>query len=269
MAYGRGLLQIPPEAVAELGPGDSIGTGLAALLAGAKSYHALDLVRYSNTARDLEIFEDLLELYRERSAIPDEKEFPHVGPRLESYQFPADIITDERLEVCLQGDRLNFLRDSIRRAGTADPGCIAYIVPWYEEENLDDSSFDLILSQAVFEHVDDLPFAYQKVYRWLKPGGIFSQEIDFTCHGTAREWNGHWRYSPLTWKLIRGKRSYLINRQPLSVHRELLTRTGFRIASEMPSRDPKGIRRRELASEFREITDEDLSTYSCFIQAVK
>jgi hypothetical protein len=77
-------------------------------------------------------------------------------------------------------------------------------------------------SQAVLEHVDELASTYQELYRWLKPGGFMSHEIDFRCHRTARKWNGHWAYSDSAWKLIRGVWPYLLSRQPHSTHIELL-----------------------------------------------
>ena len=60
------------QTVVELGPGDSLGTGLAAILCGADRYIALDAVRYANSVRSLQNLEALIALLRNRSPIPDQ-----------------------------------------------------------------------------------------------------------------------------------------------------------------------------------------------------
>jgi hypothetical protein len=49
--------------IGELGPGDSIGIGLAALLSGATGYVGLDIVPFSAKADLKSIFEELVQLY--------------------------------------------------------------------------------------------------------------------------------------------------------------------------------------------------------------
>src|SRR5688500_12129197 len=49
--------------VGELGPGDSIGTGLAALLSGADRYVGLDVVPFSAKADLGKIFSELAQMY--------------------------------------------------------------------------------------------------------------------------------------------------------------------------------------------------------------
>jgi hypothetical protein len=51
---------------------------------------------------------------------------------------------------------------------------------------------DLIVSQAVLEHVDDLENTYDAFAQWLRPGGRMSHEIDFHSRGLTMPWNGHW-----------------------------------------------------------------------------
>src|SRR5690349_3534046 len=51
-------------AVVELGPGVSIGIGLAALLCGAERYTGLDVENLIDRDRNLAIFDELVELYR-------------------------------------------------------------------------------------------------------------------------------------------------------------------------------------------------------------
>jgi SAM-dependent methyltransferase len=268
MAKQHGLLERPPKVVAELGPGDSLGIGLAALLSGVERYYGLDLVRFASDSRNLAIFEELVALFRARDDIPGETEFPDVGLNMDSYRFPSELITGEILQGSLDETRLQEIRAALQGGKTNNPH-IAYIVPWNDPGALPASSVDMVFAQAVLEHVDDLAATYQAVYRWLKPGGLFSQEIDFTDHGIAGVWNGHWSYSDWTWRLMRGNRSFFINREPLTTHLNLLVDHGFKIAFESRKKDSRGIKRQALAREFREISDEDLATYSCFIQAIK
>src|SRR5262249_45287584 len=56
LARHHGLARIP-HTIAELGPGDSLGVGLAALLSGVDRYYSFDVVRYSEAERNLQIFE--------------------------------------------------------------------------------------------------------------------------------------------------------------------------------------------------------------------
>jgi len=265
MAKSNGLNPYP-KIVAELGPGDSIGIGLAALISGCDKYFALDIVEYANTERNLKIFDELVTLFRNRTPIPGDNEFPRVKPTLNNYDFPADILDENRLQCALEESRIERIRDAILHPNNS---LIQYIVPWYEASIIETESVDMIYSQAVLEHIDDLRNAYKAMRLWLKPGGYISHQIDFKCHGTAEEWNGHWTYSDFVWKLIRGKRPYLINREPHSTHIAILEEEGFKIVCDIKYKSKSDLNRDKLASRFKSISDSDLTTSGAFIQAVK
>ena len=59
-----------PESVAEFGPGDSIGTGLCALLSGSKFLFLLDVVQYFKSEDNLKIFDVLVEKFRKNTPPP-------------------------------------------------------------------------------------------------------------------------------------------------------------------------------------------------------
>lgn len=267
MAYKNGL-STEPNVVAELGPGDSIGIGLAALLSGAAKYYALDIVEYASNKRNLEIFDELLHLFMKNEGIPDEAEFPEVKPYLDTYDFPHHILTDARLKATLKDERVKAIRNTIINVGKVDAQ-IAYFSPWFDTNVIKEETVDIVYSQAVMEHVDDLLYTYQRLYRWLKPNGFMSHQIDFRSHGTAKEWNGHWGYSDFMWKLVKGRRPYLLNRQPHSIHIEIMKNCGFEVVCDKQVKDFSGIQKSRLATSFMTMSDDDLATSGAFIQAVK
>jgi hypothetical protein len=254
--------------VAELGPGDSLGVGIAALLSGCERYFAFDVVPHAYAERNLKIFDELVTLFRRRAAIPANDEFPEVKPVLGTYEFPKQILTDERLNDALSEYRLDEIRKSIVDTDCED-SLIRYRVPWYDLNVIEHESVDMIYSQAVLEHVDDLTNTYRTMRAWLKADGYVSNQVDFRCHGTADEWNGHWMYSDLTWTLMRGRRPYLLNREPHSSHIRFLEEQNFSIVCDQTVKSVSRLPKDTLATRFRSMSDDDLTTSGAFIQAVK
>ena len=278
----RSGLASHPEVVAEFGPGDSIGTGLAALLSGSRVYLALDVVRYTDLTSNLSVFEELVQLFRSRSSIPSDLEFPDffpmqeevvqdLNPRLESYQFPEHIFPAGQLDRALDEERVRAIRQILLTGRTPlkSPVMIRYVAPWNEVGLLEDDSVDLIFTQAVMEHVDQLDHAYRVMNRWLKPGGVISHEIDFKCHGIATRWNGHWAYPDILWRLIRGRRAYFLNRQTCGDHLESIRNSGFNIISVTRQQRVHGIKRADLCRSLALTNDKDLNTSSALIIASK
>jgi len=266
-------MQSVPNRVAEFGPGGSIGLGLCAVLSGAKEYYALDVVEFADNARNLEVFDELVTLFREKTPIPDDREFPEVKPQLDNYAFPSQIFSDEFIKENLSDDRIESIRKVLTTGNdAADDIVIKYIVPW---ENYGGTYpvVDLIISQAVLEHVDNLKRLYNVSYDILTPCGFVSHDIDFRSHGETYDWNGHWAIPDKKWKKIRGTRPYMINREPLSTHLRLLEESGFQVTSKVPCLGSacgmSSIQKKNLTGEFKKLSDEDFGTATCHVIAQK
>jgi hypothetical protein len=258
----RSGLPTEPRSVAEIGPGDSLGTGVAALLTGAGSLHALDVVRYASAAHNEVVLDELVRLFRERAPIP---ELPGVFPQLQEHGFPHHILTEERMRQGLSPPRVEEIRKALR--GQPSTITFDYVVPWMER--VSDLALDLVISQAVLEHVADLESTYASLARHVRIGGGMSHVIDFRSHRLTSAWDGHLQYNRLLWRMVTGRRPYLLNRTPLSRHMELLRRSGFHtVATLRQTRIPE-VPRSALAPDFREWSDDDRSTAGVLIQAVR
>jgi SAM-dependent methyltransferase len=77
-----------------------------------------------------------------------------------------------------------------------------------EENDLGSEQYDVILAQSVFEHIEHWELAAERIYRALRPGGLFcfsstnkfsftSGEYDFPLYGWLPD---QWRYRLRMWR---------------------------------------------------------------------
>lgn len=269
-------LNINPQVIAELGPGDSIGVGLLGLLSGAQKYYALDNINYTDLEENINILDDLSEMLKKLEIIPNEKEFPDLSPAISNYEFSKDFIKEFNILNNIDKKK-NELFSIISNKKKSQNGfsSVRYFAPWDNHDLIKKESVDLIFSQAVLEHVENLDFTYEAMALWIKKGGVMSHQIDFQSHLTASEWNGHWGYSRLEWKILNANQEYSINREPLSTHLRLIKKYGFKIVNIYPSTEyhqnyyTNSISKSNLDKEFKNLTDDDLQTVKCHVIAQK
>jgi SAM-dependent methyltransferase len=261
MSYLLNLGVPMPTAVGELGPGDTLGLGLCALLCGVKRYVGLDIYRHTAVRENIKVLHELAALFRERAPRPT-KGWPDFDALLDERLFlkgftPA--ITDE-LVASIERALLNEQADGLT---------CAYKVPWDRDDTIEESSVDVVISHAVLEHVIDVPGTYKALHRWLRPGGVMSHQIDFRSHNLTPEWNGYRVISEGVWRVMMGRRPYLINRVPWSGHAKAMADAGFKIINVQLLRRDSAIPRSSLARRWQDLSDEDLYSAEAFVQAQK
>ncbi len=255
--------------IIEIGPGDSIGVGIAALLSGFSHYYGLDAQCYAKKELNIEIFEKLKTLFINRNKIPEGLKYNNVKPFLESYEFPHKILDDEYLEAQLDSKRLGVI-ENVLNLMNCSKNSVNYIVG-YNAESIPQESCDLIVSQAALEHVMNIDETYKWMAKWLKSGGLVSLQIDFKSHGTSLDWNGHWLYTEDQWGIVMDSKTFRnINRLPFSQHMKKLVSSGFEIKHIRVVESDSKLKRRHLAEHWRDIvTDDDLRIESAYILAKK
>ena len=264
----RNGLDPHPTVVAEFGPGDSLGIGLAAMISGCETYFAFDAVQHACTERNLRIYDDLVGLFRERAPLPGDDEYLSVKPRLECYDFPSGVYSDDHLCRTLDDSRIENIRSAICDPGRADSP-ISYKAPWYDSA---------ILREGVCRH--DLLPGGPGACRGSRgnlcgdacvaetgrpPVARHRLQVSRRCRRVERPW----AYSDVMWTLIKGRRPYLVNRQPHSVHIRIMQDLGFEVVCDETSRSESTLSCSDLAPRFATMSDDDLVTSDAFIQCVK
>ena len=109
MLFQNGIKTIP-DSIAEIGPGSSIGLGLAALLSGTNKYYAFDVVDHTDLKSNLKLFNQLIEYFKIKKDVKAGG-WPDYYKYLDSNGFPSHILTDEILEKTLSEERISEIRN--------------------------------------------------------------------------------------------------------------------------------------------------------------
>ena len=260
--------------VVELGPGDSVGVSLAALLSGAQAATALDAVPHATRERNEAIFGELVALFRDGAAPPGDDEFPGVHPRVPGLRALDQVVDPDVRTAALAPDRLQSIaRDLARAPGNPGGGHLCYHAPWTADA-VAPGSADLVVSQAVLEYLaldgrnSVLAEAFSTMYGWLRPGGVMSHQIDLSA-AFGPEWNAHWAVGDAAWALVVGRRPHYENRVPLSGYLELCAQHGFEVLLAEPTPAGAGVARERLAPRFRGLPAADYAARGVHLIARK
>lgn len=193
-----------PNRVIELGPGQSLGVGHAALLSGVQSYTGLDVLPLRDPGIDARVRDEMRDLFGH--PIPHSDDLKNVQPRLTNYRFPVELM---------------------RPAGHD----LRYLAPWQSETPNGDA--DLVLSQAVMLLVPNIRDTYAQLAAWLKPGGVMSHTLNCTSLGLTKDWNGHHQISAIEWRLIQRRHPIRYTQFTMAEHLHAIERAGCRLIAQI------------------------------------
>jgi hypothetical protein len=264
--YNEGII---PAKVTEIGPGDSFGVGLAALLSGSESYFALEAIEYWNSERNLRILDELIELFSKREVIPGNEEFPLLQPVMENYAFPSDIITDTILQRSMDKHRIQRIREELKNPDNENNVMVRSKVPWHDKGIIEAQSQDFIFSHVVIQHIEDIENTFSNMNYWLKSSGYMSHLIDYKSLGFTNRWNGHWTFSDREWRRMVGGRKFSQNRLPHSAYIQLFEKYNFKIMFLKINNRKNSLTKNRLAPKYRSLSDDDLNTSESYIVAQK
>ncbi len=254
--------------VYELGPGDSLGVGIMAVLSGVSSYKAVDVLSYNVIANTQRVLQQFRELLQSGKPVPDNKK---VKPVFETTQevienLLAGMRRDEGIE-----EKFEKIAEDLEHL--FDPGYHPHYIRYVPLNDYlsseEPESIDLIFSQSMLEYVDDVPQAVRLMRRYLRSGGWISHEVDLGSMRTSAKWDGHWAYPDWLWKVMRGKRPFFINRNTAIDYRNLMDPKLWSDTEFHPFRKKPETVKRKLAPRFRKLDEETLSTSSIYFIARK
>jgi len=246
-----------PKSVAEVGPGEALGVGLAALISGVERYRTFDVVQLVEPGNHLPLVDQLVELFRNREPSPQ--------------PFPSNILTDRHLEGAMEPGRIAAIREA---AAAIDDGkyggeMLSYTVPWVTGGLGRDGEYDLVLSQAALMYEPNLEMIYAEISRVLRTGGCTSNQIDFSCAGATKDWDGHRLVSDSIWGLLTARRPYYVSRRSPAEHIRAMEEAGLKVLAVERTKRAPSCDRNALSPRFRDLSAEDRETSSALFAAVK
>jgi SAM-dependent methyltransferase len=231
--------------VLELGPGHTLVPGLLLQVQGARSYVGADL--YSLAAQEADLYRRL----RTRLA----REIPLAGDG-----------SDERART-LALKRFDAAVNLAGETATFDPEKVAYRSP-VDAASLpfEDGGFDVVLSNAAFEHFRDPGAAVRECARVLAPGGTGLHQIDLRDHRDFKKPIRFLRHADAEWSRLQEGLPQHMNRWRKQDFDEAFRAAGLElVAAEVTLSQPVSPEVRSgLDARFRERSLEDLEALSVF-----
>ncbi len=237
-SYNIGDHPFRDKAILELGPGSDLGTGIVILALGAKSYTAVDINCLIHKTPPC--FYSMLLSYLKK---------------LPGYSNAEIVVND-------------FLNGKFSER-------FSYIyTPCFDLQKISSKEFDLLVSQAVLEHIVDTREMFQVLYPRLRPNAVMIHEVDLGTHtGLIRSLDplNHLRYSDTLWNLLRFDGSP--NRLRMDDYERILCELEFEKieAKQITVLDEMYVNRSKpyLSSKFRKYSDCDIKTRSFYLMATK
>ena len=162
------------------------------------------------------------------------------------------------------GLKKDLMNDLFRRLnlGDASRNLLTYRAPCNASDTQIKENFDLIISNAVMEHIpsENIFNIMTECYRLLNENGICSFWIDYSDHwhyaDQSLQWNNFYRFNKSTWKIFNPK-SHFQNRLRNSDYVILFEQAGFNIIKNTVIKSSKPLFK--ISPEFEKYSDEDLA----------
>jgi len=221
--------------ILEIGPGDSISTGIIAWSMGAKKSILIDNGNYAT--KDIKKYKKLIQILK-----------------ISGYEKA------KKLEKC---DSFNKLLKTAN---------IIYLNKEFDSlRELESNSIDFCFSQAVLEHIflEEFKDYISELYRVMKPGGLCSHEVDLKDH-LGKSLNSL-RFSTVVWESNLFKRAgFYTNRLRCYQLKKIFQMSGFHILKIQLSKWKQiPVKRKWLFKDFKTLDEEELLTKEMYILCKK
>ena len=202
--------------IGEIGNGGSLGLAFCAILTGSQRYYDLEFYDNINISEQLLLLDEIAQLFQNKTPI---RKFDSINIKIKNYNFPADIVLSEREQLLI----IEQLKTEIK-SGFVNSKLISIIDNWESAPSL---ALDFVFSRAVMEHVKNPSEIYASIKKHLKEGSYMFHDIELHSHGISKQINGHLQIKTFWYRIIVGKRPFLLNRWTFSDHLNEIKKQGF------------------------------------------
>lgn len=192
----------------EIGPGECPGLALIAYCVGYSPVSALDVLPFASNISLLHVAKGLKTFLLTTDTLISNSVYKNIFPLVplaelnQLYQSLLKNLDFRKLDQFCDSS-LN-LSDLNYYPYLSDPSRLKNLFKY--------STYDFVVSQACLEHVVNLESLFSTLRDITTLNSTHSHSIDLSSHGITNSVDGHRGIHPFLWYLLKGRRSYFINR---------------------------------------------------------